>query len=145
MRGRFPTPLFILIMAKKKRAKDKADAFLAGLGTAGGAIGSPSLIGFGAGDVQRQIIYGNSDNYFSLRDPNVNTSPLPQDLDAAYLKLNLPGSPLPGNGLSAVQNLAASIVNQQRFMAEYQMSMAQMMPPGAFEQLPVGYPPSNKK
>ncbi len=80
-----------------------------------------------------------------MRDPEVNTSPLPQDLDASYLKLNLPGSPLPMNGLTAVQNLAASVINQQRFLAEYQLSMAQMMPPGAFEQLPVGYPPSKKK
>ncbi len=132
-------------MAKKKGAQDKADAFLAGLGTAGGPIGSPSLIGFGAGDVERQVIMGNTDNHFSLRDPSVNTSPLPQDLDAAYLKLNLPGSPLPMNGLTAVQNLAASVINQQRFLAEYQLSMAQMMPPGAFEQLPVGYPPPKKK
>ena len=36
-----------------------------------------------------------------MRDPEVNTSPLPQDLDASYLKLNLPGSPLPMNGLTA--------------------------------------------
>ena len=133
-------------MAKKKaRAQDKADAFLAGLGTSGGAIGSPGLIEFGAGDIQRQVITGNSDNYWSLRDPEVSTSPLPQDLDAAYLKLNLPGSPLPGNALTAVQNLAATVVNQQRFLAEYQMSMAQMMPPGAFEYLPLGYPPPKKK
>ena len=133
-------------MAKKKaRAQDKADAFLAGLGTAGGAIGAPGLIQFGAGDTQRQVIVGNSDNYWSLRDPEVNTSPLPQDLDAAYLKLNLPGSPLPMNALTSVQNLAASATNQQMFLAQYQMTRAQMMPPAGFQQLPMGYPPPKKK
>ena len=133
-------------MAKKKaRAQDKADAFLAGLGTAGGPIGSAELITFGAGDTQRQVITGNTDNYWSLRDPEVNTSPLPQDLDAAYLKLNLPGSPLPGNALTSVQNLAASVINQQRFLAHYQMALSQMMPPSAFQQLPLGYPPPKKK
>ena len=133
-------------MAKKKaRAQDKADAFLAGLGTSGGAIGSPGLIEFGAGDIQRQVITGNSDNYWSLRDPEVNTSPLPQDLDSSYLKLNLPGSPLPLNALSSVQNVAASATNQQMFLANYQMTLAQMMPPAAFEQLPMGYPPPKKK
>ena len=133
-------------MAKKKaRAQDKADAFLAGLGPSGGAIGSPGLIEFGAGDIQRQVITGNSDNYWSLRDPEVSTSPLPQDLDSSYLKLNLPGSPLPFNALSSVQNVAASATNQQMFLANYQMTLAQMMPPAAFEQLPMGYPPPKKK
>ena len=44
-------------MAKKKaKAADKADAFLQGLGTAGGAIGSPGLMTFGSGDVERQVV-----------------------------------------------------------------------------------------
>ena len=133
-------------MAKKKaRAQDKADAFLAGLGTAGGPIGSPGLVQFGAGDVERQVITGNSDNYWSLRDPEVNTSPLPQDLDASYLKLNLPGSPLPMNGLTSVQNMAAERTNQQMFLAQYQMTLAQMMPPAGYQQLPMGYPLPKKK
>jgi hypothetical protein len=133
-------------MAKKKaRAQDKADAFLAGLGTAGGPIGAPGLVQFGAGDVQRQVITGNSDNYWSLRDPEVNTSPLPQDLDASYLKLNLPGSPLPMNALTSVQNVVADRANQQMFLAQYQMTLAQMMPPAGFQQLPLGYPPPKKK
>ena len=44
-------------MKKKKKAStnEKADQFLAGLGTAGGAIGSPQLVGFGASDVQNQM------------------------------------------------------------------------------------------
>ena len=40
-------------MAKKKaNAQEKTDAFLAGLGTAGGAIGSPGLMTFGAGTLK---------------------------------------------------------------------------------------------
>ena len=38
-------------MKKKKSTTEKADQFLSGLGTAGGAIGSPQLIGFGGTDV----------------------------------------------------------------------------------------------
>ena len=34
-------------MKKKKSTTEKADQFLSGLGTSGGAIGSPQLIGFG--------------------------------------------------------------------------------------------------
>ena len=133
-------------MAKKKaKAADKADAFLQDLGTAGGAIGSPGLMTFGAGDVQRQVIYGNSDNYFSLRGQKIEQAPMPQDLDASYLKLNLPGSPLPMNALGSVQNLDESIMNQKMFLSQYQMTLAQMMPASAFQQLPFGYPPPKKK
>jgi len=133
-------------MAKKKaKASDKADAFLQGLGTAGGAIGSPGLVSFGGDDIKQQIISGNVDQYLGLRDPVMSQSPMPQDLDSSYLKLNLPGSPLPGNALGSVQNLADSIMNQQMFLSQYQMALAQMMPPGAYEQLPMGYPPPKKK
>ena len=133
-------------MAKKKaKASDKADAFLQDLGTAGGAIGSPGLMTFGAGDVERQVVYGNSDNYFSLRGQKIEAAPMPQDLDASYLKLNLPGSPLPMNALGSVQNLDQSIMNQKMFLSQYQMTLAQMMPASAFQQLPFGYPPPKKK
>ena len=134
-------------MARKKKAKaaDKADQFLQGLGTAGGPLGSPGLSSFGAGDLERQVVYGNTDNYWSLRDPQVSAAPMPQDLDASYLKLNLPGSPLPSNALFAVQNLDQSIMNQKMFLSEYQMTMAQLMPASAFQQLPFGYPPTKKK
>ena len=45
-------------MKKKKKpsTNEKADQFLAGLGTAGGPIGSPALVNFGASDIQNQII-----------------------------------------------------------------------------------------
>ena len=128
-------------MAKKKgSAQDRTDSFLSGFGTAGGGIGAPGLTMFGAGDAQRQLIYGMTDNYGAMRDPAVNDSPMPQDLDASYLKLNLPGSPLPMNGFSVTQNLTASINNQKMFLSQYQMTLAQMMPPAASQQLPVGYP-----
>jgi len=134
-------------MAKKKaRAQDKADAFLAGLGTAGGAIGSPGLVMFGAGDTQRQVMTGNMDNNWAVKEQQiVEDAPMPQNLDASYLKLNLPGSPLPMNGLLANQNLDASMSNQKMFLSQYQMTLAQMMPPAAFQQLPMGYPPLKKK
>ena len=134
-------------MAKKKaKASDKADAFLQGLGTAGGAIGSPGLMTFGAGDSQRQVVYGMTDNNAPLRGTGVvGGAAMPPDLDASYLKLNLPGSPLPMNAMSSVQNLRASINNQKMFIAQYQMTLAQMMPPAANQQLPVGYPPAKKK
>ena len=47
-------------MAKKK-ARDRADDFIASLGTAGGPIGSPGLMSFGGSDIQAQIFAGNSD------------------------------------------------------------------------------------
>ena len=134
-------------MAKKKaNAQEKTDAFLAGLGTAGGAIGSPGLMTFGAGDIERQVITGNMDNNFAIKEQQmVEDAPMPQNLDASYLKLNLPGSPLPMNGLTSVQNLNASISNQKMFLSHYQMTLAQMMPPGGFQQLPMGLPPVKKK
>ena len=134
-------------MAKKKaNAQEKADAFLAGLGTAGGAIGSPGLVTFGAGDTQRQVITGNSDNNWAAKEQQmVEDAAMPQNLAASYLKLNLPGSPLPMNGLTSVQNLNASISNQKMFLSHYQMTLAQMMPPGGFQQLPMGLPPVKKK
>ena len=134
-------------MAKKKaNAQEKADAFLAGLGTAGGAIGAPGLVTFGAGDTQRQVITGNSDNNWAAKEQQmVEDAAMPQNLDASYLKLNLPGSPLPMNGLTAAQNLNASISNQKMFLSHYQMTLAQMMPPGGFQQLPMGLPPVKKK
>ena len=134
-------------MAKKKaNAQEKTDAFLAGLGTAGGAIGSPGLMTFGAGDIERQVITGNMDNNFAIKEQQmVEDAPMPQNLDASYLKLNLPGSPLPMNGLTSVHNLNACISNQKMFLSHYQMTLAQMMPPSGYQQLPMGLPPAKKK
>ena len=54
-------------MKKKKSTTEKADQFLSGLGTAGGAIGSPQLVGFGGTDLQNQVMSGNIDEYASIR------------------------------------------------------------------------------
>ena len=55
-------------MKKKKSTTEKADQFLSGLGTAGGAIGSPQLVGFGGADVQRQVMSGNVDEYAKYKN-----------------------------------------------------------------------------
>ena len=133
-------------MKKKKSTTEKTDHFLSGLGTAGGAIGSPQLIGFGGSDIQRQVMSGNIDEYANIRmrqgDTRIGESAaMPQDLDASYLKLNLPGSPLPVNGLLAPQNIDAAEATQKMIMSEEQMFLAQYLPAAGLSQLPVGRPP----
>ena len=135
-------------MKKKKKpsTNEKADQFLAGLGTAGGAIGSPQLIGFGATDVQNQVVSGNTDEYANIRMRQEEikigeSAAMPPDLDASYLKLNLPGSPLPVNGLLAPQNMNAAEATQKMIMSEEQMFLAQYLPAAGLSQLPVGQPP----
>ena len=132
-------------MKKKKSTTEKTDEFLSGLGTAGGAIGSPQLIGFGGTDVQNKINAGNIDEYASIRmrqgDTRIGESAaMPSDLDASYLKLNLPGSPLPTNGLLAPQNMNAAEATQKMIMSEEQMFLAQYLPAAGLSQLPVGQP-----
>ena len=140
-------------MKKKKKpsTNEKADQFLAGLGTAGGAIGSPQLIGFGATDVQNQVVSGNTDEYSNIRMRQEEikigeSAAMPPDLDASYLKLNLPGSPLPANGLLAPQNMVAAERNQDFIRSQEQMFLSQYLPAAGLSQLPVGQPPleSNK-
>ena len=87
-------------MKKKKKpsTNEKADQFLAGLGTAGGAIGSPQLIGFGATDVQNQVVSGNTDEYANIRMRQEEikigeSAAMPPDLDASYLKVKWGGIP----------------------------------------------------
>ena len=132
-------------MKKKKSTTEKADQFLSGLGTAGGAIGSPQLIGFGGTDVQNQINAGNIDEYASIRmrqgDTRIGESAaMPSDLDASYLKLNLSGSPLPTNGLLATQNVRGAQQTQDMIRSEEQMFLAQYLPAAGLSQLPVGQP-----
>ena len=131
---------------KKASTTEKADKFLQGIGTAGGPIGSPQLIGFGGTDVQSQLAVGNSDEYASIRMREgdtrvVEAAKMPSDLDASYLKLNLPGSPLPANGLLAPQNMTAAERNQNFIKSEEQMFLAKYMPAAGLMQLPVGQPP----
>ena len=133
-------------MKKKKSTTEKADQFLAGLGTAGGAIGAPQLVGFGGGDIQRQVTSGNIDEYANIRmqqgDTRIGESAaMPQDLDSSYVKLNLPGSPLPVNGLLAPQNINAAEQTQKAIISEEQMFLAQYIPAAGLSQLPVGQPP----
>jgi len=137
---------------KKKKAStnEKADQFLAGLGTAGGPIGSPQLIGFGASDLQNQVITGNTDDYANIRmrqgDVRIGeSSAMPPDLDASYVKLNLPGSPLPINGLLAPRNIVAAEQTQDMILSQEQMFLAQYLPLAGLSKLPVGQPPLELK
>ena len=137
-------------MKKKKSTTEKADQFLTGLGTAGGAIGSPQLIGFGGTDIQNQVMSGNVDEYAAIRMKEgdtriVEAAKMPSDLDASYLKLNLPGSPLPANGLFVPQNLRAAERNQDMIVANEQMFLAKYLPAAGLSQIPVGQPPLESK
>jgi len=133
--------------SKKASAGDRAAQFLANIGTAGGPIGSPGLVMFGAGDTARQVQSGNIDEYAAIRatsapvigDPNAVQPRMPADLDAAYLKLNLPGSPLPRNGLLAPQFQKAAEMTQNQAIMNEQYMMSQFMP--LTGQLPMGIQP----
>ena len=131
---------------KKASTSEKADKFLQGIGTAGGPIGSPQLIGFGGTDTMSQLAAGNRDEYANIRMRQGDTrvvegAKMPSDLDASYLKLNLPGSPLPANGLLAPQNMVAAERNQNFIRSEEQMFLAKFIPAAGLMQLPVGQPP----
>lgn len=134
--------------SKKASTRERTDQFLAAIGTAGGPIGAPGLVTFGAGDVARQVQSGNIDEYAAIRmmngapavgNPNAPQPRMPQDLDAAYLKLNLPGSPLPRNGLLAPQFQKAAESIQNQLINQEQYAMIPMMPPTG--QLPMGIQP----
>ena len=135
---------------KKASTTEKADKFLQNIGTAGGAIGSPQLIGFGASDSMNQVAAGNRDEYANIRMRQgdtrvVESTKMPSDLDASYLKLNLPGSPLPANGLFVPQNLRAAERNQDMIVANEQMFLAKYLPAAGLSQIPVGQPPLESK
>ena len=134
--------------SKKTSAREKADAFLAAIGTAGGPVGAPGLFSFGAGDLARQVQSGNMDEYYAIRgtnggvqvgNPNAPQPRMPQDLDASYLKLNLPGSPLPRNGLLTPQYLRNAEMVQDQIQVNEQLMASQFMPPVG--QLPMGIQP----
>ena len=97
-------------------------------------------------DVQSQIAAGNRDEYANIRMREgdtrvVEAAKMPSDLDASYLKLNLPGSPLPANGLLAPQNLRAAEETQDMIGVNEQMFLAKYLPAAGLSQLPVGQPP----
>jgi hypothetical protein len=134
--------------SKKASAGDRTAQFLAQIGTAGGPVGSPALVGFGAADLARQLQSGNTDEYAALRmmnqaplvgNPNAPQPRMPQDLDASYLKLNLPGSPLPRNGLLTPQFLDSAEYTQDQIIANEQYAMTRFMP--ITGQLPMGIQP----
>ena len=135
---------------KKASTSDKADSFLNMIGTAGGPIGSPQLVGFGGADTMSQLAAGNRDEYANIRMREGDTrvvegAKMPSDLDASYLKLNLPGSPLPANGLLAPQNVRAAEQTQDVIRSQEQMFLAQYLPAAGLSQLPVGQPPLESK
>ena len=135
---------------KKVSTSEKADKFLKGIGTAGGPIGSPQLVGFGGTDTMSQLAAGNRDEYANIRMKEGDTrvvegAKMPSDLDASYLKLNLPGSPLPANGLLAPQNLRAAEQTQDVIRSQEQMFLAKFIPAAGLMQLPVGQPPLESK
>jgi len=135
---------------KKASTSDKADSFLNMIGTAGGPIGSPQLVGFGGTDTMSQLSAGNRDEYANIRMREGDTrvvegAKMPSDLDASYLKLNLPGSPLPANGLLVPQNVRAAEQTQDVIRSQEQMFLAQYLPAAGLSQLPVGQPPLESK
>lgn len=139
--------------SKKASAGERAAQFLANIGTAGGPIGSPALFGFGAGNLAQQVQAGNIDEYAAIRarsvapqvgNPNAPQPLMPSDLDASYLKLNLPGSPLPRNGLLTSQFVDSAQYTQDAIVANEQRMYNQFMPMTG--QLPMGMmPPAPQK
>ena len=124
---------------KKASTTEKADKFLQNIGTAGGAIGSPQLVGFGGMDTMSQVAAGNRYEYANIRMKQGDTrvfegAKMPSDLDASYLKLNLPGSPLPANGLLVPQNLRAAERNQDMIGVNEQMFLAKYLPAAGLTQ-----------
>ena len=138
----------------KASAGQKASQFLSQIGTAGGPVGAantPGLVAFGAGDIQRQVAMGNTDPYAVQRmggggpiigaptgalQPDLQTAPtMPANLDASYLHLNVPNSPLPMYGLMASHSARAAQVTQDNIRVMDQRMLTGMMPPTG--QLPV--------
>ena len=138
----------------KPSAGQKASLFLSQVGTAGGPVGganTPALVAFGAGDINRQLIMGNTDYYMAQRtqspdpivgapqgamSPGLQSAPtMPTNLDSGYVHLNVPGSPLPMYGMMAAHATKAAQVTQDNIRAMDQQMLTGMMPPTG--QLPV--------
>lgn len=132
----------------KASAGQKASQFLSQIGTAGGPVGainSPGLVAFGAGDIQRQVAMGNMDPYAAQRmgaaapvlgaplgalQPNIQSgTAMPANLDDSYIHLNVPGSPLPMYGMMASHSARAAQVTQDNIRAMDQRMLTGMMPP----------------
>ena len=91
---------------------------------------------FGAADTADQTQYGNIDQYAAMRsnlapaigDPDAVAPVMSRDLDSSYLKLNLPGSPLPANGLFVPQNQIAARNAQNLAFSNSQYAIMPGMP-----------------
>jgi hypothetical protein len=135
-------------MAGKASVGDRASQFLSQIGTAGGPVGAmtaPNLVAYGAGNIQEQLIAGNSDQYARQRgagsaavigSPHVQSAPMPANLSDGYLMLNQLGSPLPMYGLMAPHNTKAAQITQDNIVAMDQRMMTGAMP--FTGQLPIG-------
>lgn len=125
----------------KPSARQKANQFLAQIGTAGGPVGAmtaPQLVSYGAGDLANQVQSGLVDQYAAQRaqaagpalgSPDQAAPPITNNLAANYLNLSLPGSPLPMYGLLGSHNLRAAQVTQDAITAQQQQYIASMVPP----------------
>ena len=79
---------------KKASTTEKADKFLQNIGTAGGAIGSPQLVGFGGMDTMSQVAAGNRDEYANIRMKQGDTRVVEGAKTVSYTHLTLPTSDL---------------------------------------------------
>ena len=141
---------FFIMEAKKSSARARAEQFLINVGTAGGPVGSSALYTLGASDLATQAQAGLVDQYAAMRGAtagrvigtaNAPAPSMPRDLDSAYLKLNLPGSPLPGNALLSAQNQSAAEVTQNNILTNEQYARLRgMVAPGM---LPMGLQSTN--
>ena len=138
----------------KASAGQRAAQFLSQIGTAGGPVGAantPGLVAFGAGDIARQVMMGNGDHYMMQRmespdpilssnaaigaphgalNPKLQSAPtMPDNLFNDYVKLNIPGSPLPAYGLMASHAAKAAQVTQDNIRAMDQRMLTGAMPP----------------
>ena len=69
---------------------------------------------------------------------------MPRDLEGAYLKLNLPGSPLPQNAMFMPSNMARAEFQQEQIATSAQQFLMKRMPMTG--QLPMGLnQPKSKK
>ena len=134
-------------MAAPSNVGARAQQFILQVGTGGGAVGamaSPKLVGFGAGNLREQLAAGNTDIYAVQRSGAVapvvgspsgqsNTSaPMPANLDSSYLHLDIAGSPLPRFGMFTAQNTRAAQATQDNITAMdqymYMRGMTNPMP-----------------
>lgn len=124
----------------KPSARQRANQFLSQIGTAGGPVGAmtaPQLVSYGAGDLASQVQSGLVDQYAAIRgqvvapavgSPDQAPPPIVPDLAGSYVNLNLPGSPLPSNGLMAAHGVKAAQSLQDTITASNQAFLLQAMP-----------------